>query len=189
MKDEQFLRGQQIPMTKEPVRALALSRLDLQGAQRLIDVGAGTGSVSIEAALSHPALEIIAIEKKPEAIALIKENCLHFRCPQIRVIDAYAPVELAEKADAVFVGGTGGNLTEIIDWSLDHLHSDGTLVMTFILLDNLTQAIAHLKQCAVSELDCCELQAGNMTALGHSYYFKPNNPTYLISCRKEARCG
>lgn len=54
MKDELFLRGQQIPMTKEPVRALALSRLDLQGAQRLIDVGAGTGSVSIEAALSHP---------------------------------------------------------------------------------------------------------------------------------------
>ncbi|NGE24621.1 precorrin-6Y C5,15-methyltransferase (decarboxylating) subunit CbiT, partial [Klebsiella pneumoniae] len=90
MKDELFLRGQQIPMTKEPVRALALSRLDLQGAQRLIDVGAGTGSVSVEAALSHPALEIIAIEKKPEAIALIKENCLHFRCPQIRVIDAYA---------------------------------------------------------------------------------------------------
>lgn len=189
MKDDLFLRGQQIPMTKEPVRAYALSRLDLQGAQRLIDVGAGTGSIAIEAALHYPALDIIAIEKKPEAIALIKENCRHFQCPHIRVIDAYAPVALAEKADAVFVGGTGGNLTEIIDWSLEHLHCGGTLVMTFILQDNLTQAISHLKQCAVTELDCSELQAGKMTALGHSYYFKPSNPTYIISCRKEAHCG
>ncbi|MCS3433974.1 decarboxylating cobalt-precorrin-6B (C(15))-methyltransferase [Klebsiella sp. BIGb0407] len=189
MKDDLFLRGQKIPMTKEPVRALALSRLDLSKARLLIDVGAGTGSIAIEAALNHPELEIIAIEKKPEALALIKENCRHFNCPQIRVIDAYAPVELTEKADAIFVGGTGGNLTDIIDWALDHLRGDGSLVMTFILQDNLTQAIAHLKQCAVSELDCCELQAGNMTALGHSYYFKPNNPTYLISCRKEACCG
>lgn len=189
MKDELFLRGQQIPMTKEAVRSLALSRLDLQGAQRLIDVGAGTGSIAIEAALNHPTLEVIAIEKKPEAVALIKENCRHLQCPQIRVFEAYAPVELAEKADAVFIGGTGGNLTEVINWSLEHLRDNGTLVMTFILLDNLTHSIAHLKQCAVNELDCCELQVGNMTTLGHSYYFKPNNPTYLISCRKEARCG
>ena len=87
------------------------------------------------------------------------------------------------------MGGSGGRLDELIDWSWQQLYPGGRLVMTFILLDNLTQAIAHLKQCAVSELDCCELQAGNMTALGHSYYFKPNNPTYLISCRKEARCG
>ena len=74
MKDELFLRGQQIPMTKEPVRALALSRLDLQGAQRLIDVGAGTGSVSIEAALSHPALEIITIEKNRKPLRLSKRT-------------------------------------------------------------------------------------------------------------------
>lgn len=185
MKDDLFLRGKKIPMTKEPVRAFALLRLNLQHAQRLIDVGAGTGSISINAALLYPNLDIIAIEKKSEAIALIKDNCHYFGCQNIRVIDAYAPVALEEKADAVFVGGTGGNLTEIIDWSLEHLHENGTLVMTFILLDNLTQAIAHLKTSAVSELDCCELQAGNMTELGHSYYFKPNNPTYIISCRKE----
>lgn len=189
MKDALFLRGQQIPMTKEPVRALALSRLNLQGAQRLIDVGAGTGSVAIEAALNYPKLEVIAIEKKPAAVALIQENCRHFQCPQIHLIEAFAPVELDKKADAIFVGGTGGNLTEIIDWSLQHLHNNGSLVMTFILMDNLTQAIAYLKQCEVTELDCCELQAGNMEALGHSYYFKPNNPTYLISCRKEHHRG
>lgn len=54
MKDELFLRGEKVPMTKEAVRALALSKLELHRASHLIDIGAGTGSVSIEAALQYP---------------------------------------------------------------------------------------------------------------------------------------
>ncbi|MBS0889130.1 methyltransferase, partial [Klebsiella variicola] len=63
MKDELFLRGAQVPMTKEAVRALALAKLELHRARHLIDIGAGTGSVSIEAALQNPALRVTAIER------------------------------------------------------------------------------------------------------------------------------
>ncbi len=69
MKDELFLRGAQVPMTKEAVRALALAKLELHRARHLIDIGAGTGSVSIEAALQNPALRVTAIERQADRAA------------------------------------------------------------------------------------------------------------------------
>ncbi|MBE8596452.1 decarboxylating cobalt-precorrin-6B (C(15))-methyltransferase [Xenorhabdus sp. BG5] len=186
MKDELFLRGHRIPMTKEAVRALALERLELEKAHRFIDVGAGTGSVSIEAALRYPALDILAIERKEEALLLLAENIRHFGCHRVRIQSGIAPIPLDNTADAIFIGGTGGYLTEIIDWALLHLNSGGRLVMTFILLENFTQALSHLKSCWVTALDGREIQVGELTALGQGHYFKPNNPTYLLSCQKES---
>ncbi len=186
MKDERFLRGHRIPMTKEVVRALVLERLELETARHFIDVGAGTGSVSIEAALRYPALDILAIERKDEALLLLAENIRHFGCHRIRIHAGVAPVPLDKTADAIFIGGTGGHLTEIIDWALLHLNAGGRLVMTFILLENFTQALAHLKSCQVTALDGREIQVGELTALGQGHFFKPNNPTYFIACQKIA---
>lgn len=118
MKDDLFLRGHKVPMTKEEVRLAALERLNLPTAKRLIDVGAGTGSVSLEAALRYPDLQITAIERNPVALALIADNCRHFGCPNIAIVDADAPLPLDVRADAIFIGGSGGNLADIIDWSL-----------------------------------------------------------------------
>ncbi|PHM74319.1 decarboxylating cobalt-precorrin-6B (C(15))-methyltransferase [Xenorhabdus kozodoii] len=185
MKDELFLRGHRIPMTKEVVRALVLARLELEKACRFIDVGAGTGSVSIEAALRYPALDILAIERKEEALSLLAENSRHFGCHQIRIQSGTAPMPLDNTADAIFIGGTGGYLTALIDWALRHLNSGGRLVMTFILLENFTQALSHLKSCRVTALDGREIQVGKLVALGQGHYFKPNNPTYLLSCQKD----
>ncbi|MBD2810269.1 decarboxylating cobalt-precorrin-6B (C(15))-methyltransferase [Xenorhabdus sp. Vera] len=184
MKDELFLRGHRIPMTKEAIRALVLERLELEKARYFIDVGAGTGSVSIEAALRYPALDILAIERKEEALSLIAENIRHFSCHSVRIQSGTAPVPLAHSTDAIFIGGTGGHLIEMIDWALAHLNQGGRLVMTFILLENFTQAWSYLKTCQVTSLDGREIQVGELTALGQGHYFKPNNPTYLIACRK-----
>ena len=76
MKDELFLRGAQVPMTKEAVRALALAKLELHRARHLIDIGAGTGSVSIEAALQNPALRVTAIERQADALRLLGDGLL-----------------------------------------------------------------------------------------------------------------
>ncbi|WMY75916.1 decarboxylating cobalt-precorrin-6B (C(15))-methyltransferase [Buttiauxella selenatireducens] len=185
MKDELFLRGARVPMTKEVVRTQALERLQLQNAQRFIDIGAGTGSVSLEAAMRYPQLRVTAIERNPDALALMAENRERFACPNIEIINGYAPIELDAIADAVFIGGSGGQLTELIDWSLAHLHPGGRLVMTFILLENLTCALTHLEQCAIHDFDCLQLQVASLATLGSGHYFKPNNPTFLISCLKE----
>ena len=186
MKDAEFLRGEQVPMTKEEVRLIVLERLNLRQATTLIDVGAGTGSVALEAAIRHPELHVIAIEKNPSALRLIEENRQRFDCQKVKIIAAEVPCPLDIQADAIFIGGSGGNLTDIIDWALTRLTKTGRLVLSFILLDNLNTALTHLKKCAVAELECTQLQISQMTTLGNGFYFKPNNPTFIISCKKEA---
>lgn len=127
MKDELFLRGENVPMTKEAVRALALSKLELHRASHLIDVGAGTGSVSIEAALQFPSLQVTAIERNPAALRLLDENRQRFACGNIDILPGEAPMTITGKADAVFMGGSGGHLTALIDWAMGHLHPGGRL--------------------------------------------------------------
>lgn len=192
MKDAEFLRGERVPMTKEEVRLLVLERLDLPHASLLVDVGAGTGSVALEAALRHPALQVIAIEKNPDALRLINTNRARFGCEQqVRIVDAIAPCALPAvgeqpaRPDAIFIGGSGGNLAELIDWSLLHLPAGGRLVLSFILLDNVTRALELLRAAPVADLDCTQLQISQLTGLGSGYYFRPNNPVFVISCRKE----
>ncbi|MFA3760452.1 decarboxylating cobalt-precorrin-6B (C(15))-methyltransferase [Yersinia sp. 2544 StPb PI] len=187
MRDDLFLRGQKVPMTKEAVRALALERLELPCYGHLIDVGAGTGSVALEAALRFPDLQVTAIERNPAALELISENRQRLGCHNVAIIAGVAPLPNTAAADAIFIGGSGGHLTDLIDWALMTLKPDGRLVLTFILLNNLNDALAHLQHCAVSQLDCVQLQLSTLTPLGSGHYFKPNNPTYLISCHKEAR--
>ena len=89
MKDELFLRGAQVPMTKEAVRALALAKLELHRARHLIDIGAGTGSVSIEAALQNPALRVTAIERQADALR---------RAAEVLACDADTPPEIIADA-------------------------------------------------------------------------------------------
>lgn len=185
MKDDEFLRGQKVPMTKEEVRLVALERLNLRGARRLIDVGAGTGSVSIEAALRHPQLQVIAIEHNPAALALLAQNRTHFACPNIEIVAATAPCALDVQANAIFIGGSGGNLLALIDWALDTLTPGGSLVMCFILLENYQQALTALRERPVSDLASSQIQVSHLTPLGSGHYFKPNNPGWIISCRKE----
>ncbi|WP_052282087.1 decarboxylating cobalt-precorrin-6B (C(15))-methyltransferase [Kluyvera genomosp. 1] len=189
MKDELFLRGEKVPMTKEAVRALALSKLQLHQAQHLIDIGAGTGSVSIEAALQNPTLRVTAIERNPAALRLLAENCRHFACDNVRIVDGEAPVTIEEPADAVFMGGSGGHLRELIDWSLRQLRPGGRLVMTFILQENLYCALDHLRQSGISNVDCQQLNVSALTALGSGHYFKPHNPVFVIACQKEENHG
>lgn len=173
-------------MTKEPVRALALSRLALHKADHFIDIGAGTGSVCIEAACHHPALRITAIERNLAALALLEENKQRFGCHNIEIVPGVAPLVIAQEADAIFIGGSGGHLNALLDWSLAQLRPGGRLVMTFILHENLHGALAHLATCQVRDLDCQQLQVSLLTALGSGHYFKPNNPVYLISCSRES---
>lgn len=189
MKDELFKRECGVPMTKEAVRLLALERLALDKAQRFVDVGAGTGSISLEAALRYPDLDVIAIERNVDALDLIANNSQRFGCGNLRIFAGTAPMALNERVDAVFIGGSGGMLRELIDWALERLTPDGRLVMSFILLENLSQTLAYLQQCSVVDLDCCEIQVNTLTPLGQGHYFKPNNFSYLISCRKEKGCA
>ena len=114
--DTEFIRGN-IPMTKEEVRILTLAKAKIKADDIIIDIGAGTGSLSIEAALLATKGKVFALEKNLEGIDLIKKNAEKFQANNITVINAYAPEGMADlpQADVIFIGGSGKNLQAIID--------------------------------------------------------------------------
>ena len=185
MKNNEFIRGK-VPITKEEVRAISLNKLNLKNAKTFIDVGAGTGSVSIEAALTYDNLKVIAIERNDVAIDLINQNVNKFNLSNIEVIKDYAPIDLDVKADGIFLGGTGNNLEEIIKWSKDLLMPGGRLVANFILIDNFYDTLDLLKKYNFVNLDVSQLSINKLEKLGSRDYFKPHNPIFIISCEKGA---
>lgn len=185
MKNDEFIRGK-VPITKEEVRAISLNKLNLKDAKTFIDVGAGTGSISIEAALTYDDLKVIAIERNDVAIDLINQNVEKFNLSNVEVMKAYAPIDLDIKADGIFLGGTGNNLEEIIKWSKDLLVPGGRLVANFILIDNFYDTLDLLKKYNFVNLDVSQLSINKLEKLGGRDYFKPHNPIYIISCEKGA---
>ncbi|MDT0016459.1 decarboxylating cobalt-precorrin-6B (C(15))-methyltransferase [Listeria swaminathanii] len=186
MKDEVFIRGK-VPMTKAEVRAASIDLLGLDAScRKFLDVGAGTGSVGLQVAYQFPEIKVTAIERNPDAVDLIKQNQAKFGLENVAVIEAYAPIELAENDtfDAIFIGGSGGNLTDIIDWSLAQMNPGGRLVLNFILLENALTAMNHLEKLAVSDLSMKQIQVSSWHKLGAGHYFEPQNPTIIIGCKK-----
>lgn len=185
MKNKDFITGK-VPITKEEVRAISLNKLELLNAKTFIDVGAGTGSVSIEAGYSYPNLKVIAIERNDDAIDLVKQNKEKFNLDNVEIIKAYAPVELDKdiKADAIFLGGTGKKLEEIIDWSKDLLVDGGRLVANFIIIDTFYEMLRLVKEKGFKNIDVTVLNIAKLEKLGTGEYFKPHNPIYIISCEK-----
>ena len=185
MKNKDFITGK-VPITKEEVRAISLNKLELLNAKTFIDVGAGTGSVSIEAGYSYPNLKVIAIERNDDAIDLVKQNKEKFNLDNVEIIKANAPVELDKdiKADAIFLGGTGKKLEEIIDWSKDLLVDGGRLVANFIIIDTFYEMLRLVKEKGFKNIDVTVLNVAKLEKLGTGEYFKPHNPIYIISCEK-----
>ncbi|MGC4431677.1 cobalt-precorrin-6Y C(15)-methyltransferase, partial [Streptococcus suis] len=89
---------------------------------------------------SNPQLEVVAVEQNPDALALTRQNIEKFQCQNITLHEGKAPIELQGSFDAIFVGGTGGNMLEIFDWCQKLLLPGGRLVLNFILLENALEA-------------------------------------------------
>lgn len=172
-------------MTKEEVRVVSLDKLNLSSAKTFLDIGGGTGSISIEAALRNKDLKVYTMERNEEAVNLIKKNIEKFSIGNISVIEAYAPLyDFKEKLDCAFIGGSGGNLKEIIQWTKELLNLGGTLVVNCIILETLNSALQILKEEGFEEIEAVMMNIARMEKLGEGSYFKPLNPTYIISCKR-----
>nr|UWI49946.1 decarboxylating cobalt-precorrin-6B (C(15))-methyltransferase [Clostridioides difficile] len=185
MKNNEFITGK-VPITKEEARAISISKLNLVNAKNFIDIGAGTGSVSVEAAYNYPNLNVISIEKNDDAVELIEKNIKKFNLKNVEVIRGYAPINinLNNKVDSIFLGGTGNNLEEIIVWSKKTLITGGRLVANFIIIETFNKTLKLLKKYGFKEIDVCVLNVSKLEKLGKGEYFKPLNPIYIISCEK-----
>lgn len=183
MKNSEFITGK-VPITKEEVRAISIMKLDLVNAKRFIDVGAGTGSVTVEAAYNYPNLDVISIERNDSALELINKNVDKFNLKNVEIIQGYAPVDIDKKVDAIFLGGTGNNLNEILLWSKNLLIDGGRLVANFIIVETFNETLRLLREYGFENIDVSVLNVSKLEKLGRGEYFKPLNPIYIISCEK-----
>lgn len=174
IKDEDFIRGN-IPMTKFNVRILTLAHMNIGPGDRFLDIGAGTGSISIEASLQGA--EVTAIETEEEGVSLIRENRDKFKA-DIEVIKGRAPKDLPDKKfNKVFIGGSKGELGNIFEYLDKHLEKDGLLCGNFIMLKNLYEFTDLLKAHNYTDIETHMIQASYMDRIG---LLKGQNPIFII---------
>ena len=181
--DELFIRGD-VPMTKQEVRAVALAKLRLTATDTVWDVGAGTGSVSIEAALVARAGSVWAVERNAAGVRLIRENADAFGCGNVHAVPGVAPEALAKlpAPDAVFVGGSAGELPSIVEAALEK-NSQVRLCVPCVTVETLTEACALLSGSRFKGFEACQVSAARAEAVGSHHLMKAQNPVFLVSAR------
>jgi precorrin-6Y C5,15-methyltransferase (decarboxylating) len=169
-------------MTKREVRVQILGEMNLQPGQIIWDIGAGTGAVSIEMARLVDDGTIYAIEQTAAGASLIQQNSARFGTNNIRVIHGKAPHNLSDlpTPDRVFIGGSGGNLVEILDYCQQRLHHNGAMVIALATLEHFSTAISWLSHHHWSAT-YLQVQLSRSHPIANLTRFAPLNPVTLIT--------
>ena len=185
--DEEFIR-QDVPMTKQEIRILSLVKAQIAPDAVVYDIGAGTGSISIEAARLAPQGQVYAIERSSEGIGLIRANAANFAVKNVTVIQAEAPEGLADlpEADAILIGGSGGNLQEILAEVTPKLKASGRLVLNCSTVQTLMQCIEFMREHSDTYIyEAIQVQVTRLQQVGTYDMAKANNPIYIVTCWKK----
>ena len=180
LPDAAFIRGK-TPMTKQEVRAAVLAKLAVRPTDTLWDVGAGTGSVSVELALAAPAGRVCAVECDAEACDLIRQNRAKFAVQNLHLTEGLAPAALAgwPAPDAVFIGGSKGSLRAVVDAALA-ANPDARLCISAIALETLQEAVAALTAHGLTA-QVTQIAVSRSRAAGSLHLLMANNPVFLIA--------
>lgn len=182
--DGEFIRGD-VPMTKAEVRAISISKLALHDDSVVWDIGAGTGSVSVECALAANRGQVYAIEKEPDAIELIKCNKLKFKADNISIVSGSAPEILAELPvpTHAFIGGTNGNLRSILNALLDK-NPDVKIVMNAVTLESQSEAFACAKEYGFENFEAVSVNISRTKKAGSYNLMAAQNPVTVFVMQK-----
>lgn len=180
MRDEWFIRGN-VPMTKSEVRAVSISKLELKPDSVLCDVGAGTGSVSIEASFQVPSGQVYAVEQKPEAVELIRANKEKFKADRVTVLEGRAPgmFHLLPPLTHAFIGGSSGAMEEVIDALLEQ-NPGIRMVINVIAVETFSRVMNLLNRRGI-EAEVVLVQVSRAEKTGKVHLMKGQNPVYVIS--------
>lgn len=183
ISDEAFIRGK-APMTKSEIRCLSVAKLGLRRDSIVYDIGAGTGSVSVEMALQAGEGTVWAIEKEREAARLIRENARKFRASNIEIREGTAPEALADVPTPThaFIGGSSGNLREILELLLKK-NPQIRVVINAVTLETVAEAVQCLKDLPFTQVETVQVQLSRAKTLGRYQLMMGQNPVYIFTAQ------
>lgn len=179
--DEAFLRGE-VPMTKSELRAVILSKLRIRETDIVYDIGAGTGSVSVELSMAAERGRVYAVECKEEAAELTERNRERFGCDNIEVIRGMAPeaLEGLPPADAVFIGGSRGRLLPVLKQVLLQ-GKPVRILISAVTLETVSEALEDFRELGICLVDACQIGVTRLEPVGHYHMLKAQNPVFLVT--------
>lgn len=179
--DEEFIRGK-VPMTKKEIREVSICKLRLYPGAVVYDIGSGTGSVAVEMADMSPDIEVFALEQKPEAVELIEKNKEKFHLDNITVLKTKAPEGLMDlkMATHAFIGGSGGNMKEIIE-TLYQINPGMRIVINAVSIETLCEIKEIILAYPVCDTEFVQLQVSRVKELGAYHMMQAENPIFVCA--------
>ncbi len=184
IEDKEFIRGK-VPMTKQEVRCISVAKLDIKEDSVLIDIGAGSGSVGIEATNFAPKGKVFGIEVNPDGIEVIRQNLEKFNVTNYELIEGLAPGDIPGICvDRMFIGGSKGNLESILEWFMGHSREDAKVVINTITLESLSEAMKGLEKLKFCEVEVVNINIARNKKIGRYNMMMGENPIYIISAKR-----
>ncbi len=185
--DGEFERSEKVPITKEEARAIQISKARLRPGQTVYDIGCGSGSVSVEAALQvEGSGRVIAVDHDPGAVELTKRNLDRFSLSNVSVVlgDAKERIPGLEPADAIFVGGTGGDTRDIVELCHGRLKAGGRIVLGVILIETLHAVLRALEELGFDAVDVTQITVAKGRKTSTGTMMLARNPVTIVSATR-----
>ena len=186
--DEEFDRTESVPITKEEVRAVQISKARLSAGQIVLDIGCGSGSITVEAGLQVESTgKVIGIDIDPKAVELTKNNLEKFQVSNTTIIlgDAKEKIsDLNEEIDAIFIGGTGGDTKDILELCENNLKPGGRIVIGVILIETLYSVLQTIEKLKFNAVDITQITIGRSRKTSTGTMMLARNPVTVISATK-----
>ncbi len=183
--DELFERTEEVPITKEDIRAIALSKLRLKEGHSAIDIGCGSGSITVELCLQTRGT-VYAIDFDQKAVELTKKNLQKFGAKaEVILGKAQDVLPKLPQVDAIIVGGTWGDTRQVIQLAVGRLKKGGRLVIDTILIETMYQALAAINKMQLAEVDVTQVTIAKARKVTTGTMMLARNPVMIISATKK----
>lgn len=185
LADDLFIRSK-VPMTKQEVRSISLSKLLPAAEDNIFDIGAGTGSVSIELALQAKNGKVWAFEKNPLAVELLEKNKARFGVENLEIVagEASEAIKNMPAPNCVFIGGSGGNLKSMLD-TIYNKNPYARIVMNAITIETIAEISEYYRQNNDYEVEIVNVFVARSKKLGSYNLMMAQNPVYVVSAMKK----
>ncbi|MBK5243429.1 MAG: precorrin-6Y C5,15-methyltransferase (decarboxylating) subunit CbiT [Eubacteriaceae bacterium] len=181
-RDDDYIRGK-APMTKREIRILTISLLGIKPGDAVVDIGAGTGGITMEAAYAAAPGIVFAVEAKEAALELVAKNKEHFHADNVEIIKGKAPEALSQitrDVDRVIIGGSGGKIEGLLIWCKERIRSGGRVIANFVTLENAAQATTLMNH-YFENVELIQVGISRGEGIGGLTMLKASNPIFIIT--------